>query len=340
MRKLLNSLYITEEDIYLTLDGENIVCKSENKEKLRLPFSNIEGIYCFSFLGCSPALMGKCAEYGIPINFISPYGRYLASVKGKIKGNILLRKAQYDKFSAPEQRLYQNLVAVKLANTRGLIKQFIKDHSELDSDGKLTNCINSINEHIEKVYCTENEDTIRGIEGTGAKKYFDIFDDLILSQKDDFTFTMRTKRPPLDRVNAVLSFMYTIWTCDYESALDSVGLDSCMGFYHKARPGRASLACDLVEETRYIIDKFVLMLINLRILKPKDFDVQVSGAVMLNKDGKKKVITKWQEKKRTDIMHPYLKEKIKIGLIPYVQSMLLAKYIRGEIEEYPCWLNK
>ncbi|MDD6485110.1 MAG: type I-C CRISPR-associated endonuclease Cas1c [Clostridiales bacterium] len=338
MRKLLNTLYVTDENIYLTLDGENIVCKADNEVKLRLPFSNLEGIFCFSYLGCSPALMGKCAQYGIPISFISPSGQFLARVQGKSRGNILLRKRQFELFKEPPSVLLQNTVAAKLANTRSVIKRTLKDYPQTDEDGELSGCIKKLTDYIEQVYNEENPTAILGIEGSGAKAYFDIFNRLILKQKEDFCFVMRSKRPPLDRVNAVLSFMYTILTLDYAAALESVGLDSYMGFYHTPRPGRESLACDLVEEARCIAERFVLTAINLKILQADDFETQISGAVFLNKDGKKKILTKWQEKKRSDIMHPYLKQKIQLGLLPYVQSTLLAKYIRGELDEYPCYI--
>lgn len=338
MRKLLNTLYITDPEVYLALDGENIVCKKDNEVKMRVPFSNLEGIFCFSYVGCSPALMGKCADCGIAINFISPSGHFLARVQGKTKGNVFLRKRQYELFAEPAVILRQNTVSAKLANSKSLIKRSIKDHPELDEDGKLSLCIERLNTCIEKVYSESGYEEILGIEGNGAKAYFDVFDRLIIHQKEDFYFIERSKRPPLDRVNAVLSFMYTILTCDYASSLESVGLDSCMGFYHALRSGRASLACDLVEESRCIIERFVLTLINLKIITADDFDVQISGAVFLSADGKKKVLSKWQEKKRTDIMHPYLKQKIMLGLLPYVQSNLLAKYVRGEIDEYPCYL--
>ncbi len=338
MKKLLNTLYVTDEEIYLALDGENIVCKKDNEVKLRLPLANIESVVCFSYIGCSPALMGKCAGHGIPISFISPSGHFLARVEGRSRGNVFLRKSQFEMFSDPPAILRQNTVAAKLANTRSVIKRTVRDYPETDADGALSGCVDRLKDCIAAVYNTTVYETILGIEGSGAKAYFDIFDKLIIKQKEDFNFIERTKRPPLDRVNALLSFLYTVLTSEYASALESVGLDSYMGYYHALRPGRASLACDLMEESRCVVERFVLTLINLKIIKAGDFERQVSGAVFLTVDGKKKVLTKWQEKKRTEIVHPYLNQKIKLGLLPYVQSMLLAKFIRGEIDEYPCYL--
>lgn len=340
MKKLLNSLYILDETAWLTLDGENIVCRCDEKEKFRIPFSNIEDIYCFSYLGCSPALMGKCAEMGINISFISPSGEFLARVQGKTRGNIFLRKAQFERFAEPDIILPQNTVAAKLSNTRYLIKRSMRDNPQLDSDGELSRCIEYLESGIERVYEMNDVETIMGLEGSCAKAYFGIFDRLILHQKDDFTVTGRTKRPPLDPVNAVLSFLYTVMTSSYTSALESVGLDSCYGYYHALRSGRSSLACDLVEEARCIVERLILTMINLKQLTIKDFEKQESGAIYLSKDGKRKVLTSWQEKKRSTIIHPYLGEKIQLGLLPFVQSSLLAKYVRGEIDEYPCYLLK
>ena len=340
MRKLLNSLYILDETAWLTLDGENIVCKCEDKEKFRMPFTNIEDIYCFSFMGCSPALMGKCTENGIALHFFSPNGKFLASVQGKTRGNILLRKAQFEQFAAPPPLLMQNTVAAKLSNTRFLLRRSMRDNPDIDADGELSGCIQYLEQGIDNAYEITDTETLMGLEGSCAKAYFRIFDRLILQQKEDFRMNARTKRPPLDRVNAVLSFLYTIYTSQYASALEGVGLDSCYGFYHTLRPGRSSLACDLVEETRCIAERLTLTLINLRKLQADDFETQESGAVYLTKEGRKKVLTAWQEKKRTTIQHPYLNEKLPLGLLPYVQSNLLAKYIRGEITEYPCYLLK
>lgn len=340
MKKLLNSLYILDETAYLSLDGENIVCKLEDKEKFRMPFSNIEDIYCFSFLGCSPSLLGKCAEYGISVNFFTPYGKFMARIQGKTKGNIFLRKAQFEKFAEPDIILPQNTVASKLSNTRYLIRRSMRDNPQLDSDGELSRCIAYLESGIERVYEMNDTETIMGLEGSCAKAYFGIFDRLILNQKEDFFITGRIKRPPVDPVNAVLSFLYTVMTSSYTSALEGVGLDSCYGFYHALRSGRSSLACDLVEEARCIIERLTLTMINLKQLKADDFEKQASGAVYLTKEGKRKVLTAWQEKKRSTMVHPYLNEKIQLGLLPFVQSSLLAKYVRGEIDEYPCFLMK
>ena len=340
MKKLLNTLYIVDETSYLALDGENIVCKKEGEIKFRLPFTNIEEIVCFSYLGISPALMGKCTEMGIAMSFLTPEGQFLSRIQGKSRGNVLLRAAQYRLFADPPSALRQNTVAAKLSNTRALIRRTLRDYPQLDDDGRLSGCIEYLEKGIESAYNTADTESLLGVEGNCAKAYFDIFNRLILKQKDDFRITMRTKRPPLDRVNAALSFLYTIATGSCAAALESVGLDSYLGFYHTMRPGRCSLACDMVEEFRSSIDRLVLTMINLRQLTADDFETQPGGAVYLTKDGKRKVISAWQEKKRAVIVHPYLKEKIPFGLLPFAQSSLLARYIRGELEEYPCYLIK
>ena len=236
--------------------------------------------------------------------------------------------------------MMQNTFAAKLSNTRYLIRRSVHDNPELNEDGELSRCIEYLESGIEHVYEYTDRETIMGIEGNCAKGFFCIFDRLILQQKQDFVLCNRTRHPPLDPVNAALSFLYTIMTSMFTSALEGVGLDSSYGFYHALRPGRHSLACDLVEETRCIIERFVITLINLKTLTIKDFEKQECAAVMLTKEGKKKVLTAWQEKKRTTIKHPYLKENIPLGLLPFVQSSLLAKYFRGEIKEYPCFLLK
>lgn len=347
IKKLLNTLYITEEDAYLSLDGENIVIKMSDEQVFRMPFANLESVFCFSYLGCSPALMGKLCECGIALNFISPQGRFLGRLQGTTRGNVLLRTAQIKLFSGEEDAINQktlglirNTVAAKLANSCAVLKRSLRDYPEIDNDGSVSACISRLGESAEAVFGYNDKLEILGAEGSAAKAYFDVFDRMLVKQREDFRMAYRTKRPPLDRINALLSYLYTIYTCDFAAALESVGLDSYVGYYHELRPGRSSLACDLVEEARFIIERLVLTIINLRQIKAEDFETQVSGAVMLTKEGKKKVLTLWQEKKRSVIVHPYLKQKIPLGLLPFVQSSLLAKFIRGEIDEYPSFLLK
>lgn len=320
MRKLLNTVYILQEQAYLTLDGENLVCKIDGETKLRIPFENVENIVCFNYLGCSPALMGKCVSKTIPINFISPQGKFLAKVCGETKGNVFL--------------------AAKFSNCRQLIRRTLHDNAELREDEDIQKVLEVLKEGIDKVYEAESIEEIVGIEGFCAKNYFSIFNKLITNKKVDFEFQLRTKHPPLDPVNALLSFIYTLATNEVAAALETVGLDSYIGYCHTLRSGRSSLACDLVEEIRCIVERFVITLLNLKIVGEKDFEQKISGAVWLNEDGRRKVLSKWQEKKRSTMTHPYLKQKIPRGLLPYVQSNLLAKYVRGEISTYPSFLLK
>lgn len=340
MRKLLNTIYVTNELTYLTLDGENLVCKVEGETKLRIPFENIENIVCFNYVGCSPTLMGKCVSKTIPINFISPQGKFLAKVCGETKGNVFLRVAQIDRFRECGLTLAQNTMAAKFSNTRQLIRRTLHDNASLRGDEQINKVMEVLDSGIEKVFDAKTIEEVMGIEGNCAQNYFSIFDKLITNQKVPFTFEFRTKRPPLDPVNAVLSFVYTLLTSEFAAALETVGLDSYIGFCHALRSGRSSLACDLVEEARCIAERFVITLLNLQIIGEKDFEKQISGAVWLNDEGRKKVLTRWQEKKRSEIVHPYLKQKIPLGLLPYVQSNLLAKYVRGELENYPPYLLK
>lgn len=327
-----------QENAYLMLDGETIVCKYGEQEKFKLPFDNIENIVCFSYLGCSPALMGKCAEKLIPITFLSPQGRFLAKVSGGTRGNVFLRVAQLEKFRDQGCRLAQNTVAAKIINNLTLIARSRHDHPELREDERLNQVIQFLKQGVEAVYKADTLESILGIEGNCARQYFSIFDKLLTHS--EFRFHGRSKHPPLDEVNAVLSFVYTLYTHEFAAALETVGLDSCIGYYHTLRSGRYSLACDLVEEARCIVERFVLTLFNWGKLQQEDFDKQASGAIFLSADGRSKVLQGWQSRKRETMPHPYLKQTIQCGLLPYVQSNLLAKFVRGEIEEYPSYLNK
>ncbi|MCD8208814.1 MAG: type I-C CRISPR-associated endonuclease Cas1c [Bacteroidales bacterium] len=339
MRKLLNTLYVTDENAYLSLEGETVICKSDGKDPLRIPFVNIENIVCFNYMGCSPALMGKCADCGIPISFFKPSGRFLARITGRVQGSVYTRISQMDAFQRNKITLIQNSIAAKLSNTRYLVDRICRDHPEFESADKIRTFSEDLKAQINAVYETNDEEVIRGIEGNCAKQYFSIFDKLILND-EYFKMTERSKHPPLDATNALLSFMYSLMTNEISSALESVGLDSYIGFFHTPRAGRPSLACDLVEEVRVLVDRMVIHMINLKMVSESDFEKQVSGAVYLNDSGRKKVLKYWQERKRDSFMHSELKEKIPYGLLTFVQANLLAKFVRGEIEEYPPFLMR
>ena len=337
MRKLLNTLYVTKETGYLSLDGETVVLTESGKKLVALPFSNIESIYCFNYLGCSPALMGKCAQNNVGLCFLTPSGRFLARVVGATKGNVYLRKTQLEKFSDPAVclDLVKSTISAKVKNVASLLRRSLRDHPEADEEGKVTACLDKFSSSLSVVDSQTDIDVLRGIEGECAKAYFYIFDGLFVKQGEDFKLCGRTKHPPLDRTNAILSFLYTVCTNDIASALECVGLDPYIGFYHTLRPGRVSLACDIMEEFRAVIDRLVLTAVNLRKISKEDFNKEIGGAVLLNDTGRKKVLEMWQSKKREAVKHPFLKEKIQFGLFPYIQANLLAKFVRGELDIYP-----
>ncbi|MBE6862163.1 MAG: type I-C CRISPR-associated endonuclease Cas1 [Ruminococcus sp.] len=343
MKKLLNTLYITTPDRYLSLDGENVVIKHEDNEIGRVPLHNLERIVTFGYTGASPALMGKCAKDGVELVFMSGSGRFLARVEGEVNGNVLLRRQQYRFADDAEKSLgiSRNMIAAKLFNSRWSLERTIRDHSLRIDCGKFRHKSGLLQESIVKAVKTSDIDSLRGIEGEGASVYFSVFDDMILQQKDDFYFRTRNKRPPLDNVNALLSFSYSLTTSMCASALESVGLDPYVGFMHTDRPGRRSLALDLLEEFRALMcDRFVLMLINKKTLNKADFIKREDGAVLLTDDGRRKFITSWQNRKQDELKHPFLGEKVQWGMLPYIQALLLARYIRGDLDCYPPFMWK
>ncbi|MEA4815311.1 MAG: type I-C CRISPR-associated endonuclease Cas1c [Lachnospiraceae bacterium] len=343
MRKLLNTLYITTPLSYLSLDGENIVILLEENEKFRMPFVNLEAIVCFGYMGCSPALMGKCVENNIGLSFLMPNGEFMARVSGKTKGSVFLRKKQY---LLSEDNNFcltfsQNLVAAKLHNSRYLLERSLRDNDTISAREEIASISSQLKNNIQMIYNISDKEELRGFEGAHAKAYFSVYDHLILHQKKHFSFCGRNKRPPLDNTNCMLSYLYTILSLEITSALETVGLDPYVGFMHELRSGRASLAVDLLEELRaYLVDRLVLSLINLKKVTEKDFITKEGGAVLFTEDGRKKILTAWQEKKKEVIFHQVIEEKIEIGLLPYVQAQLLARYIRGDIGEYPNFLCK
>lgn len=343
MKQLLNTLFVTSEDIYLSLEGENVIA-SKGKEKIaRYPLHTLQSIVSFSYSGATPALMGACAEHEIGMAFCTPRGRFLFRVAGAEHGNVLLRRMQYRAADDPIQssRIAGHMILGKVYNARWSVERTIRDHAfRIDTErfkrvsGQLQNILSQIAE-------SSSKENLRGLEGAAATAYFDIMDDMILQGKEIFFFHGRSRRPPLDATNALLSFAYSLLAHDCASALESVGLDAYVGFLHTDRPGRESLALDLMEELRpCYADRFVLTMINNRIMKPEDFEFRESGAVLLSTAARKKFLQKWQERKQEKITHPFLEEKISWGLVPYVQSLLLARYLRGDMEDYPPFLWK
>ncbi|WP_018887423.1 type I-C CRISPR-associated endonuclease Cas1c [Paenibacillus massiliensis] len=343
MKKLLNTLFVTLPDTYLSLDGENIVIKQEENTLGRYPLHNLEGVCTFGYAGVSPALMGACATRGINLTFMKQSGKFLARVIGEDRGNVVLRKEQY-RISDSESRsaqLARNMIVGKLYNHKWILERAIRDYAlRLDTE-RMKRISAFLSDTMLRVRQTDQLDVLRGLEGNAAAQYNSVFDDLILQQKESFYFYGRSKRPPLDKVNALLSFAYTLLSNDMKSALESVGLDPYVGFLHRDRPGRPSLALDVMEELRGVYaDRFVLSLINKKIVNDKGFYIKENGAVIMDDDTRKKVIKAWQERKQERIQHPYLNEQIPWGLVPYAQSLLLARHIRGDLDEYPPFLWK
>ncbi len=343
MKQLLNTLFVTSEDIYLSLEGENVLANRDGQTVTRYPLHTLQGIISFSYAGASPALMGACAKRNIALSFCTPNGRFLARVTGESNGNVLLRRKQYRVADndAESCEIAKNMILGKVYNARHSIERTRRDHGMRIDTERLTNASNHLKESFVAIRdCTELE-TLRGLEGAAATVYFGVYDEMILSRKETFFFRGRNRRPPLDPVNAMLSFAYSLLASDCSAALESVGLDSYVGFMHSDRSGRSSLALDLMEELRpCMADRFVLTLINDRIVKENDFDYQPTGAVLLTENGRKSFLKSWQERKRDTLKHPYLEEKLAWGMIPYVQSVLLARYLRGDLDAYPPFLWK
>ena len=343
MKKLLNTLFITSEDVYLSLDGENVLINREKQVMNQYPLHMLQNIVSFSYAGASPALMGACAERGIGLAFCTPRGKFLAQACGKSNGNVLLRREQYRVADDPGRScsIARNMIFGKLHNSRWSIERTLRDHKLRIDPEKLTHASGEIKALMPRVLEETDLDALRGEEGVGATAYFGVLDEMILNRKEDFFFRGRNRRPPLDRVNAMLSFAYSLLAHDCASALESVGLDAYVGFLHRDRPGRTSLALDLMEELRpCMADRFVLKLVNNRMVKPEDFQIQDSGAVIMTDEGRRAFLKGWQEKKKEDLTHPYLGEKMSWGMIPYVQALLLARYLRGDLDAYPPFLWK
>lgn len=338
MKKLGNVLYVTTSEAFLSLDGETVLVKKDNEKAMRLPLHNLEAIVCFNYPGVSPALMGACADRDIGLTFLRPSGRFLARISGRVKGNLLLRKKQYQ---VAQDECIRTSIATscllgKIANQRVVIERVLRDHAMLVDVPALKEVSDFLKATLPAIRDANGLDTLRGLEGSAAKQYFRVFGRLILHQKEDFLFKERNRRPPRDNLNSLLSFFYTLLTYEVASALETVGLDPQVGFLHADRPGRPSLALDLMEELRPVFsDRLALTLVNRKQIKGSGFTRKESGGVLMDDDTRKKVITAWQDRKQEEITHPFLKERIPFGLIPHIQAQLLVRHLRGDLDAYP-----
>jgi len=334
MKKLQNSLYITRQGAYVHKERETIVIEHERKKLMQLPIHSVSGVFCFGNVLVSPALMGFCGEKGVNLAFFTEYGRFYGRLQGKTSGNVLLRRAQYHADEQKTLEIARSVIAAKLVGGRNVLLRHKRNHGV---SAPIEHAVKHLAASVRMARHTNNLDSLRGIEGDAAATYFSVFE-LLINEKlrGDFPFTGRNRRPPRDPVNALLSFVYSILGQDISAALNGVGLDPQVGFLHADRPGRDSLAQDLLEEFRpWLADRLVLSLINRRQLKASDFITEASGAVRLADGARKQLLIAYQERKQQEVMHPFLKEKVLIGIIPHIQAMLLARHLRGDLERYP-----
>jgi CRISPR-associated protein Cas1 len=344
VKKLLNTLYATTEGASLRKDGENVVAEIDGVERGRVPMHMLGAVVVFGGIFVSPPLIGALARAGITLVLLDRQGRFEARVEGPVSGNVLLRRAQYRASEQPDE-IVRSIVSAKIANQRAVLQRALRDHGEEmapDRRAVVEAGVDRMERILRRVaFMNEGAEAMRGAEGEAAYGYFAVFDNLIRSPDADIRFNGRSRRPPLDPVNALLSFLYTLLTHDCRSAAESVGLDPAVGFLHRDRPGRPSLALDLMEELRPVLaDRLALSLINRRQVRSGDFETRDGGAVLLSETGRKTVLTAWQERKKEERRHPFLDEMAPLGLVPYLQAQLLARHLRGDLDAYPPWFWK
>ena len=343
MKRHLNTLFVTTQGAYLKKEGESVLVNVERETKLRVPIHSIGGIVCFGQVSCSPFLMGFCGERGVAISFLSENGRFLARVEGPTKGNVLLRREQYRRADegTGSAAVAASFVAGKLLNAKTVLQRAARDHADGGGTTGITQAVRRLNRQLQALRTAEGLDAIRGIEGDASKSYFGVFDAMITAQKEDFYFHGRSRRPPKDNVNCLLSFVYTLMLHDVRSALECVGLDPQVGFLHRDRPGRPSLALDVMEEFRPVVaDRLVLSLVNRRQVCAKDMKQSETGGVTLTDDARKTVLVTYQKRKQDELEHPFLKEGTTVGLLFHTQALLLARHLRGDLDAYPPFLWK
>jgi CRISPR-associated protein Cas1 len=341
MRKLLNTLHVMTQGAYLHREGETVSVEIEGRPHLRIPVHTLEGLVCWGRVNCSPPLFALCCEQGVGISFLAESGRFLARVSGPVNGNVLLRRQQYRIADQQDRslRIVRMVVTSKIANSRTVLLRAAREAGQSDAAAQLRAAAGRLATIGADSTRASNIDEARGHEGLAGQVYFSVFDEMIAGDRAAFAFHGRSRRPPLDAVNALLSFVYALLRHDVESALEAVGLDPAVGFLHTDRPGRPSLALDLMEELRSAVaDRLVLTLINRRQLKAADFITQDGGGVLMQEDARKLVIAAWQQRKQEEIAHPFLDERIAVGLIPHAQALLLARHLRGGLDAYPAFL--
>lgn len=344
MKKLLNTLFVTTQGSYLSKEGECVQVRVDGEDKAHIPIHTLGGIVCFGNVLCSPFLLGHCAEHGVAVSFLTENGRFLAGVRGPVSGNVLLRREQYRWADDPKRsaEMARAVLTGKLANARNVLLRAARDHGGNGKAESLRCASRQLANCLQRIEVAElSLDEMRGIEGEAGARYFAAFDDMITSGEESFHFRGRNRRPPLDPINCLLSFLYTLLVHDIQGALECVGLDPAVGFLHRDRPGRPGLALDILEEFRTVVaDRLALSLINLGQVKPRGFDTLESGAVLMNDDTRKEVILAYQKRKQEEVEHPFLREKMAVGLLWYAQALLLSRFIRGELDGYPPYIRR
>ena len=337
MKKHLNTLFVTTQGAYLAKDGETVAVRIDGEVALRVPLHTLGAIVCFGNVGCSPFLMGFCGERNVGLSFLTENGRFLARVQGPVSGNVLLRREQYRRADDPvfSARIAAACVLGKVANCRTVLLRARRDHADRVDTAALQQAADRLSASMRRLQDDLDLDAVRGIEGDAARVYFEAFDHLIVREKDHFFMRGRSRRPPLDRVNCLLSFLYTLVLHDLRSALESVGLDPAVGYLHRDRPGRAGLALDLMEEFRPMADRLALSLINLGQLQAGDFVFSDSGAVRMSDAARKTLLVAYQKRKQEEMVHPFVDERMSLGLFFHMQALLFARMLRDELDGYP-----
>jgi CRISPR-associated protein Cas1 len=343
MKHLLNTLYVTTQGAYLAREGETVLVRVDGETKLRVPIHTLSSVVCFGQVSCSPPLMGLCAERNVGISFLSERGRFWARVEGPVSGNVLLRREQYRRADDPvaSAKLARAMVVAKIANCRTVILRAARERPEGEGAPELTDAAEHLAQQLRSLEEPMSLDTVRGKEGDAARMYFGVFDHLITAQREDFFFRERSRRPPLDNMNALLSFLYTLLVHDVRSALEGVGLDPAVGYLHRDRPGRPGLALDMMEELRpFLADRLALSLVNRQQIKGEGFRKTETGAVLMDDETRKEVLVAYQKRKQEEIQHPFLGEKVAVGLLPHCQALLMARCLRGDLDGYPPFIWK